>query len=167
MHRFLQRSLAILLVAAASVAPASAFAAGHVSVALTAQKVTLTDGHETFGPADRAKPGETLEYRATYRNDGARDVRDLVATLPIPNGAEYVAATATPSPVLASLDGRTYAPVPLTRLERAADGRMVVREVPASAYRSLRWSLGALPAKGARTVTARVRIAPAVAAVAR
>ena len=168
MHRFSQRNLALAFLAVASLAPAIAFAAGDVTVALTAQKVTKVNGQEVLATAEQAKPGEVLEYRAVYRNAGAQDARQLQATLPIPHGVEYLPRTAKPSQALASLDGKTFAPVPLTRAERTADGRTVVREVPLSEYRALRWVIGTLPAKQSRAVVARVRVAPvAVAAIVR
>ncbi len=165
MHRTIQRTLAFALVAVASFAPALAYADGDVRVTLQATRVTTTNSREVLASAAQAKPGEILEYRATYQNDGKRDVRQLMATLPIPAGVEYLPRTAAPAVVLASLDGKAFAAVPLTRKERTADGREVIREIPTSEYRFLRWAVGTLPAKQNRTVTARVRVAPlAVAA---
>jgi uncharacterized repeat protein (TIGR01451 family) len=156
----LRRTFAIAIVSVALFAPALAFADGDVHVALTAQRVTVANGHDVFVSADKARPGDVLEYRAVYRNDGRNAVRDLFATLPVPNGLEYLPKTAAPAVVLASTDGQSFAPVPLVRKERAADGREVIREVPHSEYRALRWSIGTLAAKEARTVRARMRVAP-------
>ena len=78
----------------------------------------------------------------------------------MPNGLEYLPKTAAPAVVLASTDGRSFAAVPLVRTERTTDGREVVREVPLSEYRALRWSIGTLAAKESRTVVARMRGAP-------
>ena len=173
MHRFI-REIArartsvqvrgMVIVVAALLAPTLAFAAGDVTVALTAQKVTKVDGHEVLASAEKAKPGEVLEYRAVYRNAGAQDARRLQATLPIPHGVEYLSKTAAPSQVLASVDGKTFAPVPLTRIERTPDGRDLVREIPLSEYRALRWVIGTLPAKQSRAVVARVRVTPVAVA---
>jgi hypothetical protein len=69
-----------------------------------------------------------------------------------------VKGSASPQKVEASLDGQTFAPVPLMRKEKTADGRTVMREVPVAEYRALRWPLGNLSAKQSRTVTARVRV---------
>lgn len=160
MQKHLKRTVAIAIVAVAAFAPALAFADGDVRVALTSQRVTLVDGKEVLVSADRARPGDVIEYRAVYRNDGPTAVRELDATLPVPNGLEYLPKTAAPAVVLASTDGRTFAPIPLVRRTRTADGREVVREVPLSEYRALRWSLGTLAAKESRTVRARVRVAP-------
>ena len=155
-----------LFVALISVALASAFATParcEVQVELTAHRIVKdAQGHEQLASGDHAKPGELIEYRAIYRNDGSAGVRKLVATLPIPQGMEYIAATAAPTAALASRDGKTFAAMPLKRTVKLSDGRSVVREVPLSEYRALRWTLGELPAKADRTVRARVRVAPLV-----
>lgn len=153
---------ALVTVAAAvvaSLAPAARAETG-VTVQLTANRVTKTPEREVLAPAEQARPGETLEYRAVYRNEGAREARGVAATLPIPRGTVYLPGTASPARVQASLDGRTFAAVPLTRVVRGPDGRNVVREVPVSEYRALRWSLGSLGRNQARAVSARVRIEP-------
>lgn len=160
MLQHLKRALAFAITAVALCAPAFAFADGDVRVSLTSQRVTLVDGKEVLVSADKARPGDVIEYRAVYQNDGRTAVRELDATLPVPNGLEYLPKTAAPAVVLASTDGRAFAPVPLVRKTRAADGREVVREVPLSEYRALRWSIGTLAAKESRTVRARMRVAP-------
>jgi len=174
MHRFVRLMLVIALAAApgAVTRPAHAAppgvpvrstgqpAAGSVAVELTANRVTKAQGKEVLVPADEAKPGELIEYRARYRNDGASEAKGLMATLPIPRGTQYVAGSALPRRVEASLDGRTFAPVPLKRTVKTPDGRTVVQEVPVAEYRALRWPLGALPSRDQRTVSARVRVEP-------
>jgi uncharacterized repeat protein (TIGR01451 family) len=156
------------LVAGLFLAPPPAVAQNGVTVALTAHRVTLVDGREALLRAEQARPGDVVEYRVEYRNQGVGAARELQATLPIPAGMEYVPRSATPGPVLASLDGRGYSPVPLTRRVRLADGREVVREVPAAEYRFLRWPLGTLKPRATRAVSARVRVTPLeVAALAR
>lgn len=157
MHRTSLRLLAAVL-ALALVAPAIARAASDVTVALTAQRVAVTDGKETFSSAAQVKPGEIVEYRATYSNSGDQPARQLMATLPVPAGMEFVGRTAAPSRLEASLDGVTFAPVPLMRRVKLADGREAMRPVPASEYRTLRWALGTLGPKAARTVSARMRV---------
>jgi len=157
-QRRLPIALALLLVFAT---PLLAAPAGDVRVSLTAQRVSKdASGKTILEPGDQARPGDVVEYQVRYSNESASGVRKLVATLPIPVGMEYLPKTAQPARVEASLDGRTYAPIPLTRKVRLANGREVVREVPTSEYRHLRWSIGELAAHGARTVTARVRVAP-------
>jgi uncharacterized repeat protein (TIGR01451 family) len=157
MHRSIRLALAFALIGTA-LAASVVFAAGGVTVELTAHRVTMTQGRETLAPADQAKPGELLEYRALYKNSGTSEARGLAATLPIPQGTQYVKGSAAPQKVEASLDGRTFAPIPLMRKEKTADGRTVIRAVPLSEYRALRWPLGTLAAKQSRSVAARVRV---------
>ena len=168
MHRCIRTALAAALGATVLVTAAFATAGGGVTVELTANRVLKTQDREVLSPAAEAHPGETLEYRAVYRNDSGNEARGLAATLPIPRGTTYMPGTASPRRVEASLDGITFAPIPLTRRVRTSDGRMVVREVPVSEYRALRWPLGTLPKSQVRTVIARVRIqSPEVAALMR
>ena len=160
MHRFRFFARAVAVAAGVSLVATVARADNNVTVQLTANRVTKTQGRESLAPAEQARPGETLEYRAVYRNDGAVEARHLAATLPIPRGTTYVPGSASPARVEASLDGSRFAAVPLTRVVRGADGRNVVREVPVAEYRALRWPLGSLASRQSRAVTARVRIEP-------
>jgi uncharacterized repeat protein (TIGR01451 family) len=169
MHASLKGALTGALVALLLPVPLAAFAQSGLKVSLTAQRVAVdARGREAFQPAAEAKPGEVVEYRAAYRNPGAAPVREVLATLPIPQGTEYVARTARPAPSLASLDGRTFEPLPLRRKVRLSNGDEVVREVPPAEYRYLRWTLGSIEAGQAETVRARVRVTPlAIAAATR
>jgi uncharacterized repeat protein (TIGR01451 family) len=165
MHRFVRLTLAIAIAAAAGSVTRSAHAAGparpatgSVAVELTAQRVTRSQGKEVLVPADEAKPGDLIEYSALYRNDGAGEAKGLMATLPIPRGTQYVAGSATPRGAEASVDGHTFASLPLKRTVHTPDGRTIVQDVPVAEYRALRWPLGTLPSKQQRTVRTRVRV---------
>jgi uncharacterized repeat protein (TIGR01451 family) len=131
-----------------------------VDVSLQQFKVSKHAQAEVLEVADRVKPGEVIEYQVTYRNTSNHLVRQLQATLPIPVETEYLPNTAHPQGVQASVDGVIYAPVPLHRPVKLANGQVEEREVPVSEYRSLRWVLGDLPANQKTTVSARVRLAP-------
>jgi len=157
-HRFAPAVLALLALAFA--APA-AHADGDVKVSMTAHRVTTNDrGAERLVAAEQVKPGETIEYRARYRNEGDAAVHQLVASMPIPAGMEFVPGTASPTVVLASLDGKTFAPVPLKRQVKNAKGQPVEELVPYREYRALRWTIGDLASKGEETVRARMRVTP-------
>lgn len=144
--------------------PAGAESKSDVAVSLVAQKVSVgKDGKEELRPADRAFPGEVVQYDAHYRNQAKKAVRALEPTLPIPRGLEYLPDTAKPAPSQASLDGKTFAPVPLTRRVTLPDGSFKDEAIPASEYRALRWSIGDLDAGKAVTVTARARLSGASA----
>ena len=131
---------------------------GPVETRLEARKVTrAADGRETLGPAESVRPGDVIEYTATYRNKGAAAVKNLEATLPIPANTELLAATARPANALASTDASRFSPMPLKR-SVVRDGRSVEETVPLSQYRYLRWSAGELAPGKALNFTARVRV---------
>lgn len=161
MHPSIRLIVVTTLAAFASTALAVTDARADVTVALRAHRVIQKEGREVLEPGDQAFPGETLEYRATYRNAGDTAVRQLAATLPIPNGMQLVGGTIAPRGALGSLDGRTYAPLPLKRRVRLANGREAVTEVPAAEIRFLRWTIPSLAARAERHVSARVRVTPA------
>jgi hypothetical protein len=114
---------------------------------------------EHLVPATEARSGDQLEYQAVYRNPTAVAVHHVMVTVPVPaNGVEYVLETAAPRADLASTDGKTFAQLPLQRVETAADGRKVSKPAPGADYRFLRWDLGDVPAGATRTVRTRVQL---------
>ena len=137
---------------------------GGVDVKLTAFRVTTHDGKDVLSPAEKTKPGETLEYQAVYTNSGDKAARGVLATLPIPVALEYLPGSATPEGATASTDGKTFAPPPLKRVSKGADGGTKVLIVPAGEYRFLRWNLGDLGAGKSAQVSARARVLGAVKA---
>ena len=131
---------------------------GPLEVRLESRKVVAAaDGKETFAPATTAKPGDVIEYAATYRNTSTQSIRNLEATLPIPANTEWVEGSAAPVGARGSSDARTFEALPLKRKVRR--GALEVEEaVPARDYRALRWYPGELPAGGSVTFKARVRV---------
>src|SRR5690349_8307860 len=84
-------------------------AGGDVRVTLKAQKVLKSkDGKETLQLADRAFPGEVIQYDALYKNQGKQGVHNLQPTLPIPAGLEYMPQASAPAPAKASVDGKNF-----------------------------------------------------------
>lgn len=133
-------------------------ATGPLETRLEQRKVTrAADGKEVLAPAEAVKPGELIEYTATYRNTGKQPLKNLEATLPIPSNTEFVAGSARPGVAKASLDGVTFADMPLKRRVTRA-GQQVEEEVPAREYRALRWYPGELGAEKAIAYTARVKV---------
>jgi uncharacterized repeat protein (TIGR01451 family) len=133
----------------------------EVTVQLTAYKVVKNAGKETLAPADAMKPGETVEYKAVYKNTDKSAVKNVKATLPIPVGMQFVPDSAVPAAPMASTDGVNYAKLPLMRKVKGADGQMHDQAVPYSEYRSLRWEIGEIPAGGSKTVSARMLLTSA------
>lgn len=130
-----------------------------MAVSLLARKVLVADGREKLVTAERALPGEVIQYDARYRNQSKGTVRQLAPTLPIPAGMVFVPDSATPAPAQASLDGKTFAPLPLKRRITRPDGQVVEEEIPATEIRAVRWQVGDLAAGGTTNVIARVRLA--------
>lgn len=131
---------------------------GPVESRLEARKVVVAaDGKETLAAATTAKPGDVIEYVATYRNTGREAVRNLEATLPIPANTELLPASITPAGARASLDGAAYAPMPLKR-KTVRNGVSVEEAVPAAEVRSLRWLAPELGADKSVAFTARVKV---------
>lgn len=157
-------ALALLAACIAQPALAAQTAATSLSadlaVELAVYQVTKTpDGKETLTPAERAKPGDVLEYQAVYRNRGKQPAKSVCASLPIPAG-NAVLAVESPRPAnpLASTDGSRFAPFPLMRWVMLPNGQREQRPVAAAEYRTLRWELGDLAPGGSAKVSARVRV---------
>jgi uncharacterized repeat protein (TIGR01451 family) len=152
--------LGLIVTVALTMLSQQTFAAEPLTATLEAHKVVLADnGKERLLAASEAKPGDVLEYRATYRNNSDKPLRAVMATLPVPSsGVEYLPNSALPAGVEASINGAQFAPAPLKRLVTTADGKPQQQLVPTAEYRFLRWPLGDLPAGASKTVSARVRV---------
>jgi uncharacterized repeat protein (TIGR01451 family) len=144
-----------------------AYASEPVSNTLVVHRIVRKDGGaETIDSAATARPGDVLEYVADFRNDGASTARGLTATLPLPVGTEFVPGSQHPAQVQASLDGTTFAPLPLKHWVKAVDGSSHEELVPTRDYRFLRWAPADLPAHADLSVSARVTLAAAAPAIA-
>lgn len=172
-RRVLQSGLLVALALALSVAGlAPVHAQAHsvpkaqastpVAVELVQFKVIKgADGKEQFLPADAVMPGDIIEYRATYRNTTTKPVSGMAATLPIPQGTDYLPRSASAPGGLvaeAATAGGSFGREPLTRKVKGPDGKLHDEPVPYAEYRMLRWNIDRLNGKGELTVTARVRI---------
>jgi len=152
--------MTLLAVMAANVAfSGAAEAADTVTNTLSVARVVRgADGAEHKESASSAKPGDVLEYQATYRNTGSGAVRKLLATIPIPGGATYVMGSPSPNDAMASLDGINYARIPLKRQVRETNGATIERPVAAAEYRFVRWTVDELAAGATVTVAVRVSV---------
>lgn len=154
------RSIVMILLAVA-LSGTTAFGAAQplVKVSLSSHRVVKNAaGAESISSGESAKPGELIEYRATYLNSGTAPARNLLGTLPVPAEMEFVTGSAVPAGVQASTDGVTYASIPLKRKVKLGNGTTAQRPVPVSEYRSLRWHLRDLAPGASVTVTARMKI---------
>jgi uncharacterized repeat protein (TIGR01451 family) len=124
-----------------------------VVVKLENFKVSInSEGKEVLSDAKNAKPGEVLEYRATYTNVSTKPISNLVATLPVPKNTEYQAKTAMPmESAEATIDSVTFAPVPLMSPDKK-------QPISPKEYRALRWKVSTLKAKEAIVVSMRIKV---------
>ena len=140
-------------------------ATAEVVANLTAQKVVMTQGgSQSFQPADKAGPGDVIEYQAVYTNQGKTPVKNMVPTMPIPSGMEYVPGSAKPASAMASLDGKKFEAVPLKRMVTLQNGKQELRDVPYEEYRAIRWNAGDMAAGGSTMVSARAKLSEVSAA---
>jgi uncharacterized repeat protein (TIGR01451 family) len=141
----------------------SAWADDPARVQLAAFRVhsVLANGaaNEKLQTLEQIRPGDVIEYQATYANPGKAAVSNVQLTLPVPpGGVVYVPGGARPAGAMASIDGKVFAAMPLMRSHVLPDGRVVQRTVPASEIRFLRWDLGTVEAGAQRSVQARMQL---------
>lgn len=153
------RRLPLLLAGLAAVLAASVFAqAPDVKVELTGQRVQVTDGKETFASADKAGPGDVIQYTAVYRNTGDAAAKNLVATVPIPQGLALIAESAKPAAPQASIDGKNFSATPLVREVKNEAGVLEKQPVPLADYRALRWTIAELAPGQSATFLLRAQV---------
>lgn len=145
----------LAMVLLASSAAAAQKGPDPVESKLVARKVVAVEGTEKLVDATSAKPGDVIEYTATYRNAGREAVRGLEATLPIPHETQFIPGTTRPATAKASVDGRDFGDIPLRR-QSARDGKAAGELVPYGEYRFLRWSTQELG--GGKTVAFSARV---------
>jgi len=154
----LRLALAALVVATAASTPALAQKGGEpLESTLVARKVVVAEGRESLVDAADARPGDVIEYVATYRNTGKDAIRGLKAALPIPPQTEYIPGSARPAKAQASLDGKAFADMPLRR-KTTRNGQAIDEPVPWREYRAIRWDAGDLAAGDTLPFTIRVRV---------
>ncbi|MES3020817.1 MAG: hypothetical protein V4857_04450 [Pseudomonadota bacterium] len=138
-------------------APATPAEKPVVSVSLTQTKiVTGAGGREREVDAKSVRPGDVIEYQATYTNNSKLPVKGLLAGLPIPEGLEYLPNSAKPGGAIVKAAAKQgeFAAEPLMR--NGAAGKP--EPVPYNEYRSLRWEIGQLKAGASVTVRARAKV---------
>src|SRR5258708_3384563 len=157
MHMTKTLSALVLTGTLALLMPLRAQQAGPKMV-LSQNKIVVANGVEHKQSADKVLPGDVIEYVVECKNPDAKPIKDLKHVLPVPAGLEYIPQTASPVPVMASTDGRHFAPVHLKRTVKGGYGTMVEQLVPGSEYRSLQWSLGILDDGASKSVKARMKV---------
>lgn len=147
-------------VLATSVAAQSAAAAPPLATELSLSRIVVRDdGKEAQFPAASVQPGDTVQYTALYRNQGKTTLNQVVASLPVPQGMQLT--TSLPDDLQASIDGKTFARLPLMRKVQQADGRWLDMPVPLADIRFVRWPARSLAAGEQFNASLRVRVAAA------
>jgi uncharacterized repeat protein (TIGR01451 family) len=67
-----------------------------LGITLTVKKIVVLRGEEQQLDAAHAEPGDILEYRAAYKNFGNAELRELSATLPLPEHTKFISGSAYP-----------------------------------------------------------------------
>lgn len=126
--------VALLAVFALAAPVASAEVLGNIQVFTVSQD----KGSEVLVAAKKTKPGETLEYRISYKNTNKEPVKDLAVTGPVPEGTEFIAGsekTKVKALIEYSIDtGKVFSATP-TRLNKKGE-RVAINP---SEFTTLRW----------------------------
>ena len=107
--------------------------------------VVQTDagGKESFRTATASKPGDVIEYRIRYDNNGNEPVSQLAVNGPVPVGTHYVVGSAkseTRNELLFSIDGgKSWQKSPVKRRKQRADGPASEELVAAEEYTNIEW----------------------------
>ncbi len=101
---------------------------------------------------DRVKPTALLEYKVEYSNISSQSLKNLKLNLPLPADVTYTGQS-LPQDAYASVDGKSFAKAPLTRME---NGKKV--NVPLAEYRFLQWNVSELKPKQKIIVSAQVQV---------
>ena len=125
---------------------------------------SIKDGKtiESFERANRAQPGEIVEYRLKAVNSGSAAISNLNVDLPVPRETAYLDGTASGpnnATLLASFDAkRSFGQLPLKR-KIIKDGKTNEEIVKANEFTNLRWAIkGAIPAGQSLEFKARVKV---------
>lgn len=105
--------------------------------------VTSKDGKEVVEEAEQASPGDIVEYRLTYTNNGDQPLSGLIITGPIPANTVYLensAATQVNADFTVSIDnGDSFQAEPITKTITGDNGQSKNVEVSPSDYTQVRW----------------------------
>ena len=106
---------------------------------------TDAKGVEIVQPADVAEPGELMEYRLVFVNNGDSAVSGLQVVDPVPDNTTFVggsASTDADARFEVSIDGgKSFEGEPVTRVETQPDGSQKTVVIPPAQYTHLRWAV--------------------------
>jgi hypothetical protein len=130
----------------------------RLATQLVMSLVTQESGADTLTSTAAVQPGDLLQYTAHYGNPTAAPMRDLVSSLPVPAGTQWVPGSEKPSGAMASVDGRQFGAMPLMRKQLQANGLWQQVPVPLAEIRYLRWPARSLAAGESFATSLRVRV---------
>jgi hypothetical protein len=130
----------------------------RLATQLVMSRVVLEGKTEKLTPTPAVQPGDLLQYTAHFGNPTAAAMRDVVPSLPVPAGTQWVPRSDQPTGATASVDGNSFGPLPLMRKQLQANGQWVQVPVPISEIRYLRWPARDLPAGDSFATSLRVRV---------
>lgn len=136
-------SLNIFLALVLSIA-GIAYAKGPVTGEIQAFIVTKdSDGSEKIMPAEETVPGQVMEFRIVFTNNGDSNVSGIKVVDPIPQNTRFIGDSHS-ADVNAlfevSIDGGdSFEAEPVKRFETQADGSQIEVIVPPEQYTHVRW----------------------------
>lgn len=150
--------LSLILMIAGGCADAFAQDASPISVILKAAVVKQGGGKEIVEVVEKVQPGDIIQYTAACHNSSPRIITALKPVIPIPAEMEFELGSSNPTALEGSLDGVKFAPLPLERDVKQADGTMKKEAIPAAEYRAIRWSIAELQPGATTEVSLRARM---------
>lgn len=149
--------------ASAQLAPAAATLADkttepRLASQLVVSLVVMDGSMEKLTPTSSVQPGDLLQYTAQFGNPTAAAMRDVVSSLPVPAGTQWVPGSERPSAVTVSVDGSHFAAMPLMRKQLQANGQWLQVPVPVAEIRYLRWPARGLAPSESFATSLRVRV---------
>ncbi len=121
-----------------------AYAKGPVTGEIQAFIVTKdSDGLEKVLPAVETVPGQVMEFRIVFTNNGDSGVRGIKVVDPIPQNTRFIGdshSADVPALFEVSIDGgESFEAEPVVRVETQSDGTQKEVVVPPEQYTHVRW----------------------------
>ena len=135
--------LAFVLVASLALA-GIAWAKGPVTGEIQAYIVsTGEDGAERVELAEQTEPGQVMEFRIVFTNNGEESVSGVRVVDPIPESTTYISESHS-SDIAADFEvsidnGESFEKEPVVRIETRVDGSQQEVVIPPSEYTHVRW----------------------------
>ncbi len=164
----MRKHVSAMVVLAALLLSATAFAKPVVSVSITAEKevTVVKDGHKTTRKvaATRIDPGDVIFYTLNYINSGNEAATNAIMDDPIPEGTVYLPGSAfgAGAEITFSIDGgKTFKKPSLLKYEaKLPNGKTEKRVASPEQYTNIRWVINKIEAGAKGTVGFQVRIKP-------